>query len=279
MAARDLTTLANVKAYLAITDANSDALLTRLITAMSYSFVQDAGRDILRKTYSEIFDGNHERILRRPIPSAWIGPGFAFALNLADRVIGDPVVLVDGVAIAKRVGLTGSGWVLLDGYRLEFVGVTFVDLTTDVGNTSITYDAGQYIPAEAATIPASGPYTIQASQSLGTFLADLGVVYASTGVALTLVPSAPAVGQYSVNATGLYTFAAADQGAAISLSYTHLPSDVEDCVIEMVAFKFHRRDRLDQVSATIGGQTVSFNREAWPVTVQRVIDRWRRTPV
>ena len=77
---------------------------------------------------------------------------------------------------------------------------------------------------EAATIPATpGPYTLTiAPPSSGTFVADLGVLNASTGVQYTRVASAPATGQYSVNtSTGVYTFAAADQGVAIKISYEY----------------------------------------------------------
>jgi len=49
---------------------------------------------------------------------------------------------------------------------------------------------------------------------------DLGVTYATTGLPLTRVASAPAVGQYSVS-SGVYTFAAADASAAMKLSYTY----------------------------------------------------------
>lgn len=74
----------------------------------------------------------------------------------------------------------------------------------------------------AATIPAT-PFAITiAPPSSGTFVADLGVLDATTGVQLTRVASAPAAGQYSlVVATGIYTFAAADTGKAIKISYEY----------------------------------------------------------
>lgn len=76
----------------------------------------------------------------------------------------------------------------------------------------------------AATIPATpGPYTLTiAPPSSGTFVADLGVLDATTGAQFTRVASAPAASQYSVNAaTGVYTFAAADQAKAIKISYEY----------------------------------------------------------
>jgi hypothetical protein len=61
-----------------------------------------------------------------------------------------------------------------------------------------------------------------APPSSGTYLNDLGVVYATTGIPLTPVTSGPAVGQYSVNtSTGVYTFNASDVGAALLISYEY----------------------------------------------------------
>jgi hypothetical protein len=77
--------------------------------------------------------------------------------------------------------------------------------------------------AEAASVPASSPYTVTVLNE-STFVDDDGVVYAATGLPLTKVASSPAAGQYSVSA-GVYTFAAADEGKAVLASYIYtLPS-------------------------------------------------------
>ncbi len=46
------------------------------------------------------------------------------------------------------------------------------------------------------------------------------MLYAATGLPLLQVASAPAAGQYSV-ASGVYTFAAADTGKAVLISYNY----------------------------------------------------------
>lgn len=72
---------------------------------------------------------------------------------------------------------------------------------------------------QAESIPASSPYTVTPTvPGSGTWQSDAGVVYAATGIALTPVASGPTAGQYSVSA-GVYTFAAADEGAAVLISY------------------------------------------------------------
>lgn len=89
------------------------------------------------------------------------------------------------------------------------------------GGTSAGVTATQ--PNEPHAVPATpGPYTvIIAPPSSGTFGKDGGVRYAATGAPLQrLTTGTPAQGQYTVSA-GTYTFAAADQGAAILISYTY----------------------------------------------------------
>jgi hypothetical protein len=71
--------------------------------------------------------------------------------------------------------------------------------------------------AEVHAVPAS-PFTIAVGHA-SDFVADLGVIYASTGLPLIAVAGSPAQGQYSVSA-GVYAFAAADEGMNVLISYT-----------------------------------------------------------
>jgi hypothetical protein len=102
----------------------------------------------------------------------------------------------------------------LDG---GIVGSLFLGKTATTGIKSVVYDSALTIP------PTAGPYTITiAPPSSGTFVADGGVYFSATGVQLTRVASAPATGEYSlVVATGVYTFAAADQAKAVLISYEY----------------------------------------------------------
>lgn len=83
-----------------------------------------------------------------------------------------------------------------------------------------TLAAGQVATAnnEAGSIPGT-PYQITVANS-ATFTEDLGVIDVLTGNNLKKVASAPATGQYSVSA-GVYTFAAADTGKAVLISYRY----------------------------------------------------------
>lgn len=70
-----------------------------------------------------------------------------------------------------------------------------------------------------AVIPATPFQVTVTPPNSGTFFTDLGVRN-SAAVPLTRVASAPATGQYAVSA-GVYTFAAADVGNTIYISYRY----------------------------------------------------------
>jgi hypothetical protein len=97
-------------------------------------------------------------------------------------------------------------------------GRLFNDLFFGQGITSGTQTA-VYEDLTGAVIPAT-PFQITiAPPSAGTFGRDLGVLD-SNGVPLVRVSSAPATGQYSVSGA-VYTFAAADTGKTVYISYTY----------------------------------------------------------
>jgi len=71
---------------------------------------------------------------------------------------------------------------------------------------------------ESRNIPTT-PFTITVTNS-ATYTTDLGVIYGLTGLPLKRVASAPTTGQYAVTA-GVYTFAAADTGLNVLISYVY----------------------------------------------------------
>jgi hypothetical protein len=93
-------------------------------------------------------------------------------------------------------------------------GAFFLGAAAVAGQTAMQF-------GEADSVPGTSTYTITVANA-ATFVEDLGVVYASTGLPLKLVSSGPTVGQYSVVvATGVYTFAAEDASAAVLISYRY----------------------------------------------------------
>ncbi|GHH09366.1 hypothetical protein GCM10008023_05960 [Sphingomonas glacialis] len=87
------------------------------------------------------------------------------------------------------------------------------------GQTAVSGVLSDYQDLTGAPIPAT-PYSITPTiAGAGTWVADLGVKNAF-GVAMVCVASAPATGQYMVSA-GVYTFAAADTGQTVFISYQY----------------------------------------------------------
>jgi len=76
---------------------------------------------------------------------------------------------------------------------------------------------------EPAQVPSA---TLQVTVvNAGQYKQDWGVRYSANGVPLVRVASSPAQGQYAVNtSTGVYTFASADSGASVLISYTFTAS-------------------------------------------------------
>lgn len=70
---------------------------------------------------------------------------------------------------------------------------------------------------EPGVIPGT-PFQLTATHG-ATFVQDLGVYDAITGLPLKQVASGPATGEYSVSVAGVYTFAAADTTKAVLLNY------------------------------------------------------------
>lgn len=73
---------------------------------------------------------------------------------------------------------------------------------------------------ETTTVPSASPYTYQVTNHT-TFVADQGVVYASSSLPFKQVASSPTTGQYTVSAVGVYTFSSGDEGAPVLISYTY----------------------------------------------------------
>ena len=87
----------------------------------------------------------------------------------------------------------------------------FFGLSTSTGETLNSVD-------ESAT-PSSGTFTVA---NAATFSQDFGVYNTVTGLWLTRVASAPAVGQYAVNtSTGVYTTNTAQNGQLLRVSYSY----------------------------------------------------------
>lgn len=58
--------------------------------------------------------------------------------------------------------------------------------------------------------------------------------------------------------------------------YASVPSEVEQAVIELIAFRYRERGRIGLISEHTGQQTVTYSQRDVPASVQRVIDNYAR---
>lgn len=275
MSQGDLTTLANVKAWLGITNTAADALLLRLISANSRFLLGYMQRSSLTsQQVVERYDTfGHDFMLLRQWPATAI-----YSIEFAGRTItqqatGNP--LQNGYFLEPADGGFGQQELKLFGSCFPYGRMS----------TQITYQAG-YLMAEAATVPGGSPYTYTTNS---TWLDDQGVTYASGGAALQLVSGAPAAGQYAISgngptpnnptapAQGIYTFNAADADAGVVVSYSFVPADIDEACVEMVGERYRYMDRIGIVSKSLGGQeTMSFSQKDMSDYIQQLLRPYRR---
>jgi hypothetical protein len=278
MAANDLTSLTAVKQWLGVENPNSDQVLLRLITNVSAVVRSQLARDTLSlATYKEVRDGHggHALFLRNfPV------------LSLTSLVVADQTIVAyppNSPAPQPAVTLTPYGV----GYQLEPwdgqppgrpQGLSIVGGTFARGrqNVTINYQAGYVIQNEAGVV-LNASYAVL--QPYGSYTSDVSVSYAS-GQALTRVASNPGVGQY-VPPTGIqsapsYAFSAQDEGQSISVSYSYVPADLEQAVLELVGERYRYRDRIGLRSKSVGGhETISYDTSDMPKWVDMVLQPYR----
>jgi len=240
---RDLTTLATVKTELAIpsTDTSNDGFLSSGITQSSAVIASYCGRIFQVEALQDVFYLRRGAFPWRPAPqpdplqlARWPVTAVASAVQtLSDGTTNTLVQGTDFTLDAAR------GWL----YRLDSEGR--ISWSWEPQILTVQYSAGytNQVAGEPQTVPSNpGPYTVSVANA---FAVDLGVTYASSGASLTKVASNPALGQYSVSSAGVYTFAAADAGAAVKISYRYaaVPDDVASAALRLVTSRFRSKGR------------------------------------
>jgi len=252
-APNDLVSLQDVKAFLGVQSGNDDALLTGMIAGVSQAIRNYLNRPFfLPKVVTENYDGiGGDALLLRNWPVTSVQ-----SVSVNGQIV--PPAPTPGPNVAP-----GAGWQLEDDGgippgAMQRIFLTGYSFAKGRRNVTVTYRAGYQLIGEHATIPAGGGQ-IAPEQPHGAWASDQGVAFAD-GTVLTAVSGAPNAGQYSVNAAIIrYTFAAADAGKAVLLSYGYIPSALADAAKEWIADRYRHKDRIAQVSKSLGGQeTTAF---------------------
>ncbi len=274
MGTADLASLADVKAWLSGSSgigSSDDALLSRLITDVSSAITSYLGRPSLTpRPFAERCDGNGKTRLYLPhYPVLQIT-----SLTIDNVAVPQTIIPAAGAPFAR--GYLLEPWDGLPPGRPQALDLFHALFCIGRQNVAVNYTAGYAVQSESAKVPAApGPYMIPAAAPFGPWAADVGVSYAN-GSALTAVASNPAAGQYAV-ANGVYTFAAADAGANVLISYGFVPAAVNNACIEWVAERYRYRTRIGQSAQTVQGQqTASYSLKDMPDFVRASLDPYRR---
>lgn len=269
-----LTTLAAVKDWLGLEGTDSsDAELTRLVVAASawaYTYLN-----------------------RGPFP----------AHDLVENVRGNgkdtmllkewPVISISSVGIQGsevkpategQFGLMSNGYVISDNVfpgspqSLNLFGGAFFWYRSQV---QVKYRAGyeateDYVLEEGVDEEGNptGAIVQVRPGSAGSWLVDFGVKI--DAVDAVKVSKDPAIGEYSVDEWGYYSFNIGDKDKTASISYGYVPWDISQAITELVGETFRYKDRIGVKSKSLAGQeTVSYFDTVMTPTVQSTLGLYR----
>lgn len=268
----DLTTSTRLGNWITV---GSSAIVGQLISSSSATIRGKLNRgSLLVKNVNRSFDGSgNNRLVLPDWPVLSVS-----SLQVGMTAIQAAPLLAPGQSLNLNQGygyrfLTWDGNLPGDPGVLEFVNGQFY---YGQQNIKVAYSAGYGVIAEPAVVPTS-PYTVTVQQANGICAADNGVVYASTGTALSPVAVSPGLGQYippTDAQPGLYTFSSFDAGAAILISYSFVPLDLEEACVQLIAERYQMRSQVGVVAQGLGGQeSMSFaHNMGMPSRVRELIE-------
>ena len=157
--------------------------------------------------------------------------GFAAALPSGANPTPIPFALLNGVTISVKP--TYKFWTG-NMQHPEAAGLSAISTTAKIDTVSVFAGAVALIHGVTPTTGSVIPYVNEAHTAVAnTFTAtnttgfvDYGCMNLTDGILMTRVASAPAAGQYSVNASGVYTFNATDGTKNYSITYTATSASV-----------------------------------------------------
>lgn len=276
MPGNDLTTLAAVKDWLTLTNtapSNSDSVLKRQIKQASATIMSYLQRSsMVSQNYTDNFDGAGNQ---------------TFFLNQWP-VTAVLSVTVDGQEVEQSDDTREPGWVLApwDGFppgnpqQVALIGGYLANCGSQ--NVRITYTAGYLVQNEAQVVPSPG-YAITVDQPMGFWCQNAGVTYADGTPLVQTTSKTPTLGQYYIPPEspnvdlGTYQFAAADADAGVLISYSYVPSTVDEACVNLVSERYKYRQRIGQRSQSQGGQTTnSYDPNQMPTYVKDALQPFKK---
>jgi len=236
-----LTDLASAKDELQLQSSNTshDTWLTGVIGRISQMMANYTNRTLVPELVRDVVDIDRDNY---PYQS----PGGFAAIQLSRWPVIGMISVIQTLSPTQTLALVEGTDYRLDaanGLLLKLNAYTGTGSLWDACPVTVIYSAGYGdLVTETQTIPASTPWRVTVSKST-MFSCDQQVSFAG-GAALTRVTGAPTAGQYSV-AAGVYTFAAADAGKAVTIGYAvrDIPADLVDMCLRLVVARFRARGR------------------------------------
>jgi hypothetical protein len=256
-----LTSLERVKAWLSVNSNNDDVLLNNLIDECSRFILSYTNRPTLfQYIFSDIYDGvgNIRQMLRH------------YPVNNIS------LVMIDTVIIPASVN-NGNGYLLEDWEKIppgrpQLLSLKGYEFAKGNSNVNIVYCVGYVISKEERIIANS---SIIVAAPFGSFGKDEGVTY-SNNTALVKVTNNPLQGQYSVN-NGVYSFNAADNNLVVKITYSYIPSDIEQACISLVGERYRYKNRIGEISKSLGTQeTIHYSQKDMPDFVKGLLQPYKR---
>jgi hypothetical protein len=304
---RDLVTKAQVEAWLNSNNpsfnVNADTINIPLaITDCSVDWYSYTGRRSLNRFVpcNDRFDGaGGDRQFLRDFPAALVSAVYCNGISVPQGSYGTSGTITSGWILDQKreslsiIGLFGTGqyglgtgpggaYAATGGPLMRQRGGYGFGQPNDGGrqNVMIQYFAGGSLMFDETATPAANQITV--SQA-ALFYMDLGVIYSlpQSGqlVALTAVASNPAVGQYSVSSTGVYTFNAGDAAQPMSITYAYNAAmpDIQMAVIMQVVEELYTRKTAGLVSqGSAEGGTTTYSKVARPKRVIEIMNKYKR---
>lgn len=247
----DLTTVDRAKAWVApdqgvLTSQNND-MFARLVTAVSRLAMNYMGRDTLARTVrTESYRGGRTGVL---VLRTW--PVLA---------VGSLVVGAGQVALAQDL-YTLEGVRPAGGTQRIVLGQGRTFYSPGPAGVSVTYTTG-FVRTESLVVATDHTVSIT-----GMWLQDEGVMH--SGV--------PVVG-YTVQ-DGVYTLPVELVGQTVSVTYSYVPEDIEQVVIQEVGMLVKSRQHIGEASKALpsGGGTMSYLPVKLSDLSQVMLGNYRRT--
>jgi hypothetical protein len=276
--AQALTSLASFKRWYNLPQTNvvDDTLLTDIIADVSQGILTYLDRkSLLKKTFTDYLDGTGgPKLLLKQWPVLSVSSVVANSITLTAATqpnVGYFVDPWDGFPPGRMQYLNYIGG-STQGGSVCYGGAYF---PAGVRNIVVTYAAGYSTVDEAQTAPSTSPYQLDADQDYGLWMQDDGVTINGTS-ATAITSGTPTTGQYKVE-SGKYTFAAADAGKAVLLSYSYIPSTLQGACNQMTGELYGYRQHIGQKSHTIQGNvTTAFDNSIMTAAIISKLQPFKR---